>query len=412
MRIISITVFFIVFLPQLLSLRASTTVLHGSGPAPAPPQSRSEFETDDIFGEQHSIAIPPVSAVEYSDTPSPSPERDGGADAYDHVDAPAPPIDEGSAAVPPGNPAATEEDTHLMMRWCAVRDEFEDCLHYVTLLGRTHDPYGSYHWTCIRRETTEECLHSIKEGEAEMINLEAGLGYIAFLNYSMKAIANEVYHNQAEGYEAVAVVNREVCQDNPEITLKDFQGSRSCHGGYWTATGWNYPIYHLKDLVDKSKQLNDRGVISEFFSAVCAPSDFNSMGDCSGCANENGSCSIDSIYRGHAGAFRCLLDELGDIAFVKGDTPLLYSKEGPYKKAWSTKSVREFMYLCPQGGCREINGYPGDCILGTVPANAIMVHNSVSGKKRSQVLQTLLHGNWADALYTGKNTESHLLSSR
>ncbi|KAG5142373.1 hypothetical protein JHK82_018068 [Glycine max] len=28
---------------------------------------------------------------------------------------------------------------------------------------------------------------------------------------------------------------------------------------------------------------------------------------------------------------------------------------------WSSKSVRDIMYLCPQGGCREINGYPRDC---------------------------------------------------
>ncbi|KAK9283632.1 hypothetical protein L1049_011882 [Liquidambar formosana] len=64
----------------------------------------------------------------------------------------------------------------------------------------------------VKRDTTQGCLESIKRGEADLVNLEAGLAYAAFLNYSMKAIANEVYCNHAESYDAVAVVNRKVCQ--------------------------------------------------------------------------------------------------------------------------------------------------------------------------------------------------------
>ncbi|KAJ8615993.1 hypothetical protein MRB53_035365 [Persea americana] len=133
------------------------------------------------------------------------------------------------------------------------------------------------------------------------------------------------------------------------------------------------------------------------------------MGECSGCGNDNSSCS--TSYHGHLGAFRCLVEELGDIAFTKEDTALLYSLEGPYNKSWSTKSINEFMYLCPQGGCREINGYPGDCIFGTVPANVIMARNSISSKKRLAVLQTLQNATWVDTLYSGKNGNGHVLSS-
>lgn len=194
----------------------------------------------------------------------------------------------------------------------------------------------------MNRDTTQECLESIKKGEADLVNVEAGLAYVAFLNYSMKAIANEVYCDQAKSYLAAAVVNRKVCEDKEGIGLLDFKGKRSCHGGYSTAAGWNYPITLIKRLSDSIK-LNDREIAASFFSKVCAPSEFEGSGICNGCGDENGLCPAKSLYYGHSGAFRCLVEGMGDIAFVKEDTALLYSMEGPHNQTWSTKSVRDFM---------------------------------------------------------------------
>ncbi|XP_043699546.1 serotransferrin-like [Telopea speciosissima] len=292
------------------------------------------------------------------------------------------------------------------VRWCAVRDEFDDCKNYLTLLNQI----DGYTWKCVKRETTQECLDSVKKGEADLINLDAGMAYIAFLKYSMKAIANEVYCNHAESFDAVAVINRKACSEREVTSIMDFKGGRSCHGSYSTASGWNYPVNHLKELVG-SKEKDVDELVSDFFSSVCAPSEFPGTGICSGCGSENGSCHTNSLYSGDSGAFRCLVEELGDIAFVRGDTALLYSMEGPQNQTWSTKSIRDFMYLCPQDGCQEINGYPGSCSFGTVPANVIMASNSISRKKRSVVLKTLLNVTRGDTLYTWKNGGGHLLSS-
>ncbi|KAK9168873.1 hypothetical protein Syun_001013 [Stephania yunnanensis] len=262
----------------------------------------------------------------------------------------------------------------------------------------------------LRKETVQECLDSIKRGEADLITLEPGLAYIAFLNHSMKAIANEVYCNHAESYEAVAVVNKKVCKGKGDISLMGFKGMRSCHGGFGTAMGWNYPINRLKMMVN-FENLKDTELVKEFFSSVCAPSEFKGMYICSGCGHENGSCHSNSAYSDHAGAFRCLVEELGDIAFVKADTALLYSSEGPYNQTWSTKSISDFMYLCPQGGCREINGYPGACSFCSIPASVIMARNSISNKKKSAVLQMIQDTTWTSALYTGQIGAERLLSS-
>lgn len=177
-----------------------------------------------------------------------------------------------------------------------------------------------------------------------MINLEAGLAYIAFLNYSMKAIANEVYCDHAKSYLAVAVVSRQACKDNERISLLDFKGKKSCHGGYSTAAGWNYPITHIKTLLAYEK-LNDREIAGSFFSEVCAPSELEVSGVCNGCGDENGFCPSKSLYFGESGAFRCLVEEMGDIAFLKADTALLYSMEGPHNQSWSNKSIRDFMWV-------------------------------------------------------------------
>ncbi|OVA10158.1 Transferrin family [Macleaya cordata] len=392
-----------VFSLYILLLSWVSLTIQGFGPAPAPDSG----DGVDLSPKYETISDPPALSPASGISGERNPHYE-----MDRAPAPAPGKADKEAempgdfpAIPPPPPPPEDKDSSTV-KWCAVRDEFVDCQYYLNLLGKT----DSYNWKCVKRETTQECLDSIRNGEADLINLDAGLAYIAFLNYSMKAIANEVYCNHAESYDAVAIVNRKVCNHKVEISLMDFKGKRSCHGGYSTAMGWNYPVNHLKKLVS-SKKLNDEEIVTGFFSEVCAPSEFEGFGVCSGCGNENSSCNSNSLYSGHSGAFRCLVEELGDIAFVKADTALVFSMEGPNNQTWSTKSIRDFMYLCPQGGCREINGYPGDCSFGTVPANVVMASNSISREKRLVVLQSLLNATWIDALYTGKNGAGHLLSS-
>ena len=60
------------------------------------------------------------------------------------------------------------------------------------------------------------------------------------------------------------------------------------------------------------------------------------------CGNSS-SCLPDNTYSGHSGAFHCLVEGIGDIAFLKADTTLLYSLEGMNNQSWSTKSISDFM---------------------------------------------------------------------
>ncbi|KAL2324795.1 hypothetical protein Fmac_023853 [Flemingia macrophylla] len=319
--------------------------------------------------------------------------------------APTPILENGSRSSGDESAANAPTTDDGSVRWCAVRNEVEECRFFVSVINQLR----GYTWKCAQRDKAQDCMESIKKGEADLVNLEAGLAYNAFVNHSMKAIANEIYCDHSKTYEAVAVVNRRACENNENISLMDFKGHKSCHGGYSTAAGWNYPINYIKNLISNDK-LNDREIATSFFSGVCAPSEIEGSDVCSACSKENEICPEQGLYSGHSGAFRCLVEELGDIAFVKGDTPLLYSIEGPHSQLWSTKSARDFMYLCPQGGCREINGYPGDCSFGAVPANVIMAHNSMPNNKREHILETLTNTSLVDALYDSNNVRSHLFS--
>ena len=79
-----------------------------------------------------------------------------------------------------------------------------------------------------------------------------------------------------------------------------------------------------------------------FCSAFCAPSEVEGRGLCSACGNSS-SCLPDNTYSGHSGDFHYLVEGIGDIAFLKDDTALLYSLEGMNNQSWSTKSISDFM---------------------------------------------------------------------
>ncbi|KAF7849519.1 hypothetical protein BT93_L0695 [Corymbia citriodora subsp. variegata] len=389
MQISSLFSLFIFFSSSSL---AYASVIHDFAPTPEPSSSASPIAPperepfpDDGFGFASADYSPPAPPRWSSKHPSPLPAP---ALAPTEQSSPSPALVEG-----PTSGSADEDSGKSSSPAAAVAESEETNFHCIY----SEKP-------SVVRDSIDECLDSIRKGEADIINLEAGAAYAAFLNSSMKAIANEVYCNRAESYDAVAIVPRKSCDAKRGLSLMDFRGRRSCHGGYSSASGWTYPIDHIKKLVGSDK-MDDVDVAASFFSKVCAPSGsgLGGRGICSGCGDgdKNGtSCHRDSFYYGDEGAFRCLMEGLGDVAFARGDTALLYSMEGPYNQSWSERS----------GGCREINGYPGDCSFGAVPANMIMASNSIQNHKRLHVLERLSNSSWIEAAYAERISSIHMVT--
>ncbi|KAI5059573.1 hypothetical protein GOP47_0025892 [Adiantum capillus-veneris] len=397
------------FLLLLLSVSASSADLPGDGhpspgPSPAPLSPNSP-----------NTSLPPESQAPSSDEE----DDEYGGDHYDEgpppMSSPPPPPKDSDTSSDDDFSSSPKSSASVPIAWCAVREEIKECRNFVAILNAV----SSYTWTCEKRDNEFECMQAIQKGDADVMSLDAGIAYIGFMDYQLKAIMMEEYCYFAKSYEAVAIVNKETCERNPHLTLKDFKGAKSCHSDHLTAAGWNYPIQFLVDSelqaipkkANGDTQSRDEAVVSSFFSSTCAPSELAGQGLCTSCGN-NGSCTSESlVYGGYSGAFRCLVDGTGDIAFVRSDTVERLSSDGKHAQEWSTKALDEFRYLCPQGGCRSINENLGNCTFGSVPANVLMTRNAQSNKRRLEMVQQLLNVSYAGALYNPQNWNDYVLSS-
>lgn len=88
-------------------------------------------------------------------------------------------------------------------------------------------------------------------------------------------------------------------------------------------------------------------------------------------------------YFGYTGAFRCLVEGGGDVAFVK-HTTVAENTDGKRKEWWARNTfTRDFQLLCPDGTRRGTNNYK-ECNLGKVAANAIVTRGG-EGYNETQV---------------------------
>jgi len=129
---------------------------------------------------------------------------------------------------------------------------------------------------------------------------------------------------------------------------------------------------------------DDAELVNLFFSEVCAPRTAGN-GPANGpnqegqkwdnlCTACKGDCSSNDQYYDYSGAFRCLVEGRGDVAFVKHTTVLDYSTEGTVDevfRVWADKKPEDYRLLCPIGGCKLVTEYE-DCHLAVAPSHALV----------------------------------------
>ncbi|KAF7648976.1 hypothetical protein LDENG_00149340 [Lucifuga dentata] len=239
------------------------------------------------------------------------------------------------------------------VRWCVISEaEFRKCSDLAN-----HAPV----FTCVNKTNIMDCITAIKDGEADAITLDGGDIYTAGLNGLQPIIAEDYGPGSDTCYYAVAVAKKDT-----GFGFKDLRGKKSCHTGLGKSAGWKIPIGTLlsMDIIQWTGTEDSlEEVVSEFFNASCAPgAEQNSTlcqlckGDCSRSHNEP--------YYGYNGAFQCLAENAGDVAFVKHLTVPESEKDN-------------YELLCKNGERAAISEYER-CHLAKVPAHAVVTRKNSS----------------------------------
>ncbi|XP_051944038.1 transferrin-a isoform X5 [Hippocampus zosterae] len=246
--------------------------------------------------------------------------------------------------------AVVLSDPPMNVRWCVKSDkEHEKCL----AMAKKAPVF-----TCVKRPDSLGCITAIHEGIADAITLDGGDIYTAGLeNYKLYPIIAEDYGATSDScYYAVAVVKK-----GGAFGIRDLKGKRSCHTGLGKSAGWNIPIGTLIKLdVLKWGGFEEESIesaVSNFFSTSCAPGAEQGTSLCKAC---KGDCSRshNEPYYDYGGAFQCLVDNAGDVAFVKHLTV-------------PDNMKADYELLCLDNTRAPIDDYK-NCHLVRVPAHAVV----------------------------------------
>uniref|UniRef100_A0A8C0T0T3 Lactotransferrin n=1 Tax=Canis lupus familiaris TaxID=9615 RepID=A0A8C0T0T3_CANLF len=259
------------------------------------------------------------------------------------------------------------------VRWCTTsKAEAKKCSKFQVNMKKVGGPIVS----CTRKASRQECIQAIKANKADAVTLDGGLVFEAGLEpKKLRPIAAEVYGTQTKQqihYYAVAIAKK-----GTNFQLNQLQGVRSCHTGLGRSAGWNIPIGTLRPFLNWTgppEPLEE--AVAKFFSASCVPcADGKQYPNlcrlCAGTEQNKCACSSQEPYFGYSGAFKCLQDGAGDVAFVRDSTVF----ENLPDKADQDK----YELLCLNNTRKPVDAFK-DCHLARVPSHAV-VARSVGGKE-------------------------------
>ncbi|XP_006893024.1 PREDICTED: lactotransferrin [Elephantulus edwardii] len=264
---------------------------------------------------------------------------------------------------------AVSEET---VRWCTTsQDEAAKCSKFQENMDRVGGPPLS----CVNRNSGLQCIKAIAANQADATTVDGGLLLVAGQSpYRLKPVVAEVYGSEANPqthYYAVAVVKK-----GTDFQLNQLKGRASCHTGLGRSAGWNIPIGTLRPYLKwPGPPTPIEYAVSKFFSRSCVPCAdarrFPSL--CSLCAGEGANkcaCSTQEPYFGYSGAFRCLQDGAGEVAFVRDSTV--------FESLPNEADRDQYELLCPDNTRRPVDQFQ-ECNLARVPSHAV-VARSANGK--------------------------------
>ncbi|XP_012281642.1 melanotransferrin isoform X2 [Orussus abietinus] len=263
------------------------------------------------------------------------------------------------------------------MTLCVTSDpELEKCVKMrIALKAQLLKP----ELVCYKGHSQIHCMQAIQNGHADVTVLDASDVYTAGLRFELIPFISEVYNLGTPDYYVVAVAK----ESDPSTDLTYLKNKYTCHTGINTAAGWVYPLaFLLSNTWIRGYGCDSVRAAAEYFTKSCVPGAMSTEYNtgvpydnmCDLCHGESFRyCRRDASedYFGHTGAFRCLVEGGGDVAFVK-HTTIAENTDGKRREFWARNTfTKDFQLLCPDGTRRPSTDYK-HCNLGRVAANAIV----------------------------------------
>ncbi|KAF5286161.1 hypothetical protein FQR65_LT12919 [Abscondita terminalis] len=291
------------------------------------------------------------------------------------------------------------------VRFCVTsNDELQKCQAFSrAAFAREVRP----RFDCVLKDNIEECLKIIRDNGADIITVDGSYADKARKHFNLKPIVSEMYGSMGNSYYAVAVVRK----NSLYKSFADLRGVKSCHTGFGRTAGYNAPLFTLiKQNLIKPDQCPYSNAMAEFFSGgSCMPGVKNPENKvpeitaeklcsmCGGNVDANDGTSLDSkcnadsteSYYGYSGAFRCLVEGKGDVAFVKHVT-VLGNTDGKNPATWAVNLKSEdYELLCPNGGKVPVSDFE-QCNLAQVPAHMVVTSNTKTEDDVDEIRNALL----------------------